>query len=56
MMSVDLGVLILRMLVGLLVVGHGAQKLFGWFSGHGLARFAGWLESFGLKPGPPGRC
>ncbi len=55
MMSVDLGVLILRMLVGLLV-GHGAQKLFGWFSGHGLARFAGWLESFGLKPGPPGRC
>src|SRR5436309_2960524 len=39
----DLAVLLLRIVVGLLVAGHGAQKLFGWFGGHGLAGFAGSL-------------
>lgn len=34
-------------------MGHGAQKLFGWFGGHGLAGTAGWLESLGLRPGKP---
>ena len=37
-------------IVGLLVAGHGAQKLFGWFGGPGLKGFAGWLESMGLRP------
>ncbi|MMZ53268.1 putative oxidoreductase MhqP [compost metagenome] len=32
-------------------MGHGAQKLFGWFGGHGLKGTAGWLESIGVKPG-----
>ena len=36
-MSYDLGVLILRLVVGGLMIGHGSQKLFGWFGGHGLA-------------------
>jgi putative oxidoreductase len=36
-MSYDLGMLILRLVVGGLMIGHGAQKLFGWFGGHGLA-------------------
>ena len=36
-MSYDLGVLILRLVVGGLMIGHGTQKLFGWFGGHGLA-------------------
>ena len=44
-MSTDLGVLILRLVVGLLFVGHGAQKLFGWFGGFGLEGTAGWLSS-----------
>jgi putative oxidoreductase len=34
----DLGMLILRLVVGGLMIGHGTQKLFGWFGGHGLAR------------------
>src|SRR5690349_9421584 len=47
----DLGLLILRLAVGGLLAGHGAQKLFGWFGGHGLEGTGGWLESIGLRPG-----
>ena len=49
-MSIDVGVLILRLLVGLVVAAHGAQKLFGWFGGPGLKGFGGWMASIGLKP------
>jgi putative oxidoreductase len=46
-----IGLLLIRLVVGLTFVGHGAQKLFGWFGGYGLKGTAGWLESIGLKPG-----
>ena len=42
---------LLRVLVGGLFVGHGTQKLFGWFGGHGLDGTAGFFDSIGLKPG-----
>jgi putative oxidoreductase len=51
-MSLALGLLILRVVVGLLFAGHGAQKLFGWFGGPGQNGVAGWLGSMGLKPAP----
>jgi len=47
----DTGLLIIRLVVGILFIGHGAQKLFGWFGGYGLKGTGGWLESIGLKPG-----
>lgn len=47
----DFGLLILRTVVGSLLAGHGAQKLFGWFGGFGLQGTSGWLESLGMKPG-----
>ena len=47
----DLGLLLLRLVVGGLLAGHGAQKLFGWFGGPGPEGVAGWLESMGLRPG-----
>ncbi|HET9222996.1 MAG TPA: DoxX family protein [Roseiflexaceae bacterium] len=49
-MSIDLGLLVLRVFVGLVVAAHGAQKLFGWFGGAGMQGFSGWMASIGLKP------
>jgi putative oxidoreductase len=46
-----LGSLVLRGVIGPLFVGHGTQKLFGWFGGHGREGTAGFFESLGLKPG-----
>jgi len=47
----NLGQLAIRGIVGPLFVGHGAQKLFGWFGGHGVEGTGGFFESLGLKPG-----
>jgi putative oxidoreductase len=47
----DSAVLILRVIVGLYVAGHGAQKLFGWWGGYGFkATVAGMAGSLGLRP------
>jgi putative oxidoreductase len=47
----DISLLVLHALVGLLFVGHGAQKLFGVLGGHGLDGTGGFFESLGLRPG-----
>ena len=47
----DLALLVLRLVVGLLFVGHGAQKLFGAFGGGGLQSTAGMFDNIGLQPG-----
>lgn len=47
----DLALLVLRLVVGLLFVGHGTQKLFGAFGGGGLESTAGMFDSIGLRPG-----
>jgi putative oxidoreductase len=43
------GILFLRVIVGLLLFAHGAQKLFGWFGGPGLRGTAGFFGSLGFK-------
>jgi putative oxidoreductase len=46
-----IGRLALRTVVGGLFVGHGTQKLFGWFEGHGLDATAEGFDAMGLRPG-----
>jgi putative oxidoreductase len=46
----DLGLLILRIVLGIVFMAHGSQKLFGWFGGPGLKGFSGWMASMGLRP------
>ena len=48
-----LGLLIIRLAVGLTLAAHGAQKLFGMFGGHGIAGTAGFFEAIGFRPGRP---
>lgn len=45
----SVGILILRVVVGLLFIGHGTQKLFGWFGGAGPEGTAGFLGSLGYR-------
>lgn len=47
----DFALFLLRVVIGALFVGHGAQKLFGWFGGHGLEGTGGFFESLGYRPG-----
>jgi putative oxidoreductase len=48
----DLALLLLRVVTGGLLAGHGAQKLFGSFGGHGFTKTSGVMEKLGLTPGP----
>jgi putative oxidoreductase len=43
--------LALRLPVGVILIAHGAQKLFGWFGGYGLEGTGQWMASIGLEPG-----
>jgi putative oxidoreductase len=47
----DVGLLILRAVIGALFVGHGAQKLFGSFGGYGIDGTGGFMSSLGYRNG-----
>ena len=46
----DIALLILRIVVGLTLAAHGAQKVLGWFGGPRIEGFAKGLGSMGIKP------
>ena len=45
-----IGLLILRLVVGLVVAAHGAQKLFGWWGGPGMAGWTGAMTRMRMRP------
>jgi putative oxidoreductase len=44
------GLLVLRIVAGLTISAHGAQKLLGWFEGSGFAGTVKMQERMGLRP------
>ena len=47
----DFGLLVMRVILGLIFAAHGSQKLFGWFGGYGIAGTGGFMETLGFRPG-----
>ncbi len=45
----DLGLLLLRLAVAALFIGHGLQNLFGWWDGSGLDGFRDYLSGVGFQ-------
>jgi putative oxidoreductase len=45
------GLTVLRILVGIIFIAHGSQKLFGAFGGYGLEGTGQYMASLGLNPG-----
>ncbi len=49
--AVSVAFLVVRLILGLGLMAHGTQKLFGWFGGHGIAGTGGFFETIGFRPG-----
>jgi putative oxidoreductase len=50
MVGLDFVLLIMRVVTGLLFIGHGTQKLFGWFGGGGQEGTAQFFRSVQVRP------
>lgn len=48
-----LGLLVLRVVIGLIVAAHGAQKLFGWWGGPGITNWTGAMTRMRMRPAVP---
>jgi putative oxidoreductase len=47
----DTGLLVARLVFGITMSAHGAQKLFGWFGGYGISGTGSFFDSVGFRPG-----
>ena len=47
----DTGMFIIRVVFGLAIASHGAQKLFSGFGGYGIKKTGGFFEALGFRPG-----
>jgi putative oxidoreductase len=52
MTALNTGLLVLRLVVGLGLAAHGAQKLFGWWGGPGVRGLHGHLTNMRFRPAP----
>ena len=49
---IDIGLLVLRLVIGLTFAAHGSQKVFGWWEGPGFEGWRGGVERMGFDPAP----
>jgi putative oxidoreductase len=47
----EVGLFLIRLIIGLTLAAHGSQKLFGAFGGGGIQGTGAWLDSIGFAPG-----
>jgi putative oxidoreductase len=49
--QIDVALLVLRLVLGLIMMAHGGQKLFGWFGGPGFGQsVANFASGMGIPP------
>jgi putative oxidoreductase len=51
MTTLGIGLLIARVIIGLVMAAHGTQKLFGWFGGYGLSATGEFMATIGFTQG-----
>jgi putative oxidoreductase len=49
--TLSIGLLVARVVIGLMMAAHGAQKLLGWFGGYGLNKTGEFFVQLGFQPG-----
>lgn len=49
--TLGIGLLIARVIIGLVMAAHGTQKLFGWFGGYGLSATGEFMATIGFNQG-----
>jgi len=50
MTALDIGILLVRLAVGITFAAHGAQKVLGWWDGPGFAKWSAGIARMGLRP------